>query len=53
MSLFVLAANPGPALHIAVLGAFIVVGLVIVVAVRRRDRREEAEDEVQSSDADL
>jgi hypothetical protein len=53
MSLFVLAANPGPALHLAVLGALIFVGLVIVAAVRRRNRREAAEDEVQSSHADL
>ena len=38
-----LAANPGPAAHIALLGAVIVIGLIVFAIVRFRRKREEAE----------
>jgi hypothetical protein len=56
----VIAANPGPAAHLALLGAVIVIGLIVYALVRVRRRREAAEaeqlnrqDEItQSSHAD-
>ena len=55
-----IAANPGPAAHLALLGAVIVIGLIVYALVRIRRRREAAEaeqlnrqDEItQSSHAD-
>jgi len=41
----VIAANPGPAAHIALLGAVIVIGLIVYAIVRIRRRREAAEAE--------
>jgi hypothetical protein len=40
-----IAANPGPAVHLAVLGAVIAVALVVYVIVRTRRRHEAAEAE--------
>lgn len=42
-------ANPGPAVHIAVLGIVVVAALVIFVVVRWRNKREAAQAETQSS----
>jgi uncharacterized protein HemX len=42
----VIAANPGPAAHLALLGAVIVIGLVVYAIVRVRRRREAAEAQV-------
>ncbi len=42
-------ANPGPAVHLAVLGIVVVAGLVIFAVVRWRNRREAAQAEMQSS----
>ena len=42
-------ANPGPAVHIAVLGIVLVAALVIFGIVRWRNRREAAQAETQSS----
>jgi len=42
-------ANPGPAVHIAVLGIVVVVALVIFGIVRWRNRREAAQAEMRSS----
>ena len=41
----VIAANPGPAAHLALLGAVIVIGLIVYALVRIRRRREAAEAE--------
>jgi hypothetical protein len=41
----VIAANPGPAVHLAVLGAIIAVGLIVYAIVRSRRRHEAAEAE--------
>jgi hypothetical protein len=41
----VIAANPGPAAHLALLGAVIVIGLIVFAIVRARRRREAAEAE--------
>jgi ABC-type nickel/cobalt efflux system permease component RcnA len=41
----VIAANPGPAMHMAVLGIVIVIGLIAFAIVRFRNRREAAEAE--------
>lgn len=38
-----IAANPGPAAHIALLGIVIVIGLVVYAVVRVRHKREAAE----------
>lgn len=38
-----IAANPGPAAHIALLGIVIVAGLIVYAIVRVRRRREAAE----------
>ena len=43
-----LGANPGPAVHLAVLGIVAVIALVIVGAVRWRHKREAAEAELSS-----
>lgn len=40
-----IAANPGPAAHIALLGIVIVIGLIVFAVVRVRHRREAAEAE--------
>jgi uncharacterized membrane protein len=42
-------ANPGPAVHIAVLAIVVVVALVIFAIVRWRNKREAAQAETQSS----
>ncbi len=44
----VLAANPGPALHLAALGVVLLVGLAVYAVVRWRRRREAAEAERQA-----
>ena len=41
----VIAANPRPAAHLALLGAVIVIGLIVYALVRTRRRREAAEAE--------
>jgi hypothetical protein len=41
----VIAANPGPAAHIALLGIVIVIGLIVFAVVRVRHTREAAEAE--------
>jgi hypothetical protein len=41
----VIASNPGPAVHIAVIGAVIVIALIVYAIVRVRRRREVAESE--------
>ncbi len=38
-----IAANPGPATHMALLGIIIVIGLIVFAVVRIRNRREAAE----------
>jgi hypothetical protein len=44
-------ANPGPAVHLAVLGVIVVIGLVIFALTRRRKRRVgQAEDELPTHD---
>ena len=42
-------ANPGPAVHLAVLGIIVVVALVIFAIVRWRNKREAAQVETRSS----
>jgi hypothetical protein len=44
-----LGANPGPAVHLAVLGIVVVAALVIFGIVRLRNKREAAQAEMQSS----
>ena len=39
----VIAANPGPATHMALLGIVIVIGLIVFAIVRIRHRREAAQ----------
>jgi hypothetical protein len=41
----VIASNPGPAVHIAAIGAVIVIALIVYAIVRLRRRREAAEAE--------
>ena len=41
-----IAANPGPAVHLAALGSVIVIGLLVYAIVRVRRRRETAEAEL-------
>jgi ABC-type nickel/cobalt efflux system permease component RcnA len=41
----VIAANPGPAMHIALLGIVIVIGLIVFAVVRLRHKREAAQAE--------
>jgi hypothetical protein len=41
----VIASNPGPAVHIAVMGAVLVVALIVYAIVRVRRRREAVEAE--------
>lgn len=41
-----IAANPGPATHIALLGIIIVIGLIVFAIVRVRHKRETAEAEM-------
>jgi hypothetical protein len=41
----VIASNPGPAVHIAVIGAVLVIALIVYAIVRVRRRREAAEAE--------
>jgi membrane protein implicated in regulation of membrane protease activity len=48
----VVAANPGPAVHLAVLGIVVLVGLVAYAVVRWRRRREAAEAERQADAQD-
>jgi hypothetical protein len=45
-----LAASPGPAVHLAVMGIVAVIVLVVVGAMRWRHKREAAEAERQSED---
>ena len=40
-----IASNPGPAVHIALIGAVIVIALFVYAIVRVRRRREAAESE--------
>ena len=40
-----IASNPGPAVHIALLGAVIVIALIVYAIVRVRRRREAVEAE--------
>ena len=40
-----IAANPGPAVHMALIGVVIVVGLIVFAIVRLRHKREAAEAE--------
>ena len=40
-----IASNPGPAVHIAVIGAVIVIALIVYAIVRVRHRREALEVE--------
>jgi hypothetical protein len=40
-----IAANPGPAVHVALLGAIIVIGLIVYAIVRVRRNREAARAE--------
>ena len=42
-------ANPGPAVHLAVLGIVAVAALVIFAVVRWRNKREAAQAEMRSS----
>jgi len=42
-------ANPGPAVHIAVLGIIVLAALVILGIVRWRNKRDAAQAETQSS----
>jgi hypothetical protein len=44
----VVAANPGPAVHMAVLGVVVVLALVVFGVVRWRHKREEAEARLNS-----
>lgn len=41
-----IAANPGPAAHIALLGAIIVIALIVYAIVRTRRKREAAQAEL-------
>jgi hypothetical protein len=44
-------ANPGPAVHLALLGVIVLIGLVIFALTRWRKRREgQAEDELPTHD---
>jgi len=45
-------ANPGPAVHLAVLGIVVVVALVVVGIVRWRNKREAAQAKLDSSPPD-
>jgi len=47
-----LAANPGPAAHIALLGVVFVVALVVFTIVRRRNKRDAAEAAMHSTTLD-
>jgi uncharacterized protein HemX len=38
-----LASNPGPAAHIALLAVVVIIGLIVFAMVRRRNMREAAE----------
>ena len=40
-----IAANPGPAVHMALIGIVIVIGLIVFALVRVRHKREAAEAE--------
>jgi hypothetical protein len=48
----VVAANPGPAVHLAALGLLVLVGLAAYAVVRWRRRREAAEAERQPDEHD-
>jgi membrane protein implicated in regulation of membrane protease activity len=48
----VLAANPGPAVHLAALGVVVLVGLAIYGVVRWRRGREAAQAESESNARD-
>jgi hypothetical protein len=48
----IVAANPGPAVHVAALGILILVGLAVVGVMRRRHRREAAKAERQPNPDD-
>lgn len=43
MTAALLAANPVPAAHMALVGAVVVIGLIVFAIVRFRRKREEAE----------
>jgi type VI protein secretion system component VasK len=49
MSATVLAANPGPAVHLAALGVVVLVALAVYGVVRWRRRREAAQAEGEPS----
>ena len=42
-------ANPGPTVHLAVLGIVVVAAILIIAIVRWRNKREAAQAETQSS----
>ena len=47
----VVAANPGPAVHLAALGILVLVGLAAYTVVRRRREAAEAERQPDAHDA--
>ena len=49
----VIAANPGAAAHLALLGAVIVIGLVVYAIVRVRRRREAAAAELLNQQEEI
>jgi hypothetical protein len=49
----VIASNPGPAVHLAVVGAVIVVAVIVYAIVRVRRRREAVESERLNQLAEL
>lgn len=53
LSAAVVAANPGPAAHIALLGIVVVAALLTFGVVRWRRRRDAAEAELHASSIDL
>jgi hypothetical protein len=40
-----IAANPGPAAHLALLGTVVIIGLIVFAVARLRNKREAAEAE--------
>jgi hypothetical protein len=49
----VIAANPGPAAHIALIGVVIVIGLIVYAVVRMRRRREAAQAEMLNKQEEI
>jgi preprotein translocase subunit YajC len=47
----VIAANPGPAMHMALLGIVIVIGLIVFAIVRVRHKREAEAEKLDQTDA--